>query len=100
MVSIISLYCLKLRSHTTKHKNSMSEQAPLLRTLKMLIEEYPLSEKFTRKTGENSYLLETRVCDMAGVGRFVLGLPGEITIVGPAALKDYVRERVKEYGIR
>jgi proteasome accessory factor C len=70
-----------------------------MRAYSLLIEEYPLSEKFTRKTGENTYLLDTRVCDLAGVGRFVLGLPGEITITSPRALKDYVREKISGHQV-
>ena len=66
-----------------------------MRAYSLLIEEYPMAEKFARKTSDQAYVLETGVCDMAGVGRFVLSLPGEITIVRPQALKDYVREKVK-----
>lgn len=70
-----------------------------MRAYSLLIEEYPLSEKFLRKTGDCEYLLETRVCDLAGVGRFVLGLPGEVTIISPKALKDYVREKKTAYAL-
>jgi proteasome accessory factor C len=70
-----------------------------MRAYSLLIEEYPMAEKFARKTSDQAYVLETRVCDMAGIGRFVLSLPGEITIVRPQALKDYVKEKITEYTV-
>jgi proteasome accessory factor C len=59
----------------------------------LIIEEYPLSEKYISKKTDNLYRLECEVGNFLGVGRFVLGLPGEITIIQPEALKHYVHER-------
>lgn len=60
----------------------------------LIIEEYPLSEKYITKITDNLYRLACDVGNFLGVGRFVLGLPGEIHIVKPESLKDYVREKV------
>jgi predicted DNA-binding transcriptional regulator YafY len=59
----------------------------------LIIEEYPLSEKYISKVTDNLYRLECEVGNLMGVGRFVLGLPGEIKIIKSEALKLYVLER-------
>lgn len=59
----------------------------------LIIEEYPLSEKYIFKVTDNLYRLECEVGNFLGVGRFVLGLPGEIKIITSEALKQYVLER-------
>lgn len=59
----------------------------------LIIEEYPLSEKYIFKVTDNLYRLECEVGNFLGVGRFVLGLPGEIKIIPSEALKQYVLER-------
>jgi predicted DNA-binding transcriptional regulator YafY len=59
----------------------------------LIIEEYPLSEKHITKVTDNLYRLECEVGNFLGVGRFVLGLPGEIKIIASEALKQYVQER-------
>lgn len=59
----------------------------------LIIEEYPLSEKYISKVTDNLYRLECEVGNLMGVGRFVLGLPGEIKIIKSEALKQYVQER-------
>jgi len=62
----------------------------------LLVEEYPLSEKFIRKVGD-SYILDTEVCALEGVGRFVLGLAADIEILEGEELKDYLREYVSAH---
>ena len=59
----------------------------------LIIEEYPLSEKYISKITDNLYRLECEVGNFLGVGRFVLGLPGEIKIIKSEDLKQYVQER-------
>ncbi|MFC6876907.1 helix-turn-helix transcriptional regulator [Flavobacterium myungsuense] len=59
----------------------------------LIIEEYPLSEKYISKVTDNLYRLECEVGNFLGVGRFVLGLPGEIKIIASEAFKQYVLER-------
>jgi predicted DNA-binding transcriptional regulator YafY len=36
------------------------------------------------------------VQDWKGVGRFIMGLPGEVEVVEPEELREYLRERVKQ----
>ncbi|TRX03214.1 helix-turn-helix transcriptional regulator [Flavobacterium gawalongense] len=63
----------------------------------LIIEEYPLSEKYITKITDNLYRLECEVGNFLGVGRFILGLLGEVKIIEPEALKDYVQERLNTY---
>ncbi len=59
----------------------------------LILEEFPLSEKYLTKINDDEYLLETQVGSYLGVGRFVLGLPSEIQIISPQAFKDYISEK-------
>ncbi len=63
----------------------------------LLQEEFPLSEKYIKPLGKNSYLLTTDVGNFLGVGRFILGLPDEVEVIFPQALKDYLNEKVKSH---
>jgi hypothetical protein len=47
-----------------------------------------LSEKHLKKLDNNNYLPTSEVGNLLGVGRFVLGLPGEIEVVYPQAFKN------------
>ena len=60
----------------------------------LLTEEYPLAEKYIRKNDNNTYLFETEVAGLEGVGRFVLGLIEEITIHYPESLKNHIKEKI------
>ena len=60
-----------------------------LRAKNLLLEEYPLAEKEIRKSG-HKWILETSVCSMLGIGRFVIGLADDIKIVDSPELVEYV----------
>jgi len=94
--------------HTAEHKSgkidifriSSFEQIPVklklnLRAVSLLTEEYPLSEKQITKTDDNEWLLETEVCSLEGVGRFIMGLLQDIEILEPEKLKDFVRKKMQ-----
>lgn len=66
-----------------------------LRAKNLLIEEYPLSEK-DLKNENGVWVLETLVSDMAGVGRFVIGLADEIRVIESPDLEDYIRSFIEE----
>lgn len=63
----------------------------------LIIEEYPLSEKYIIKITDNLYQLDCEVGNFIGVGRFILGLPGEVSIIEPIALINHIQERLKMY---
>lgn len=96
-------------SHEDKHMKSKTdcfrmsgfEQTPVklelsLRAKNLLIEEYPLSEKDLKKDN-GTWMLETFVSDMAGVGRFVIGLADEVKIIDSPALEEYIKTFVNNY---
>lgn len=62
-----------------------------------IIEEYPLSEIYIKKKSENKYTLRTKVCNFLGAGRFILGLPGEVRVIAPQAMKDFVLKKMELY---
>ena len=68
-----------------------------MRAYTLLIEEYPLAGKYIQKLSIGEYLLDTKICSFEGIGRFIMGLPGEVVIMGPNKLKEFVRERVKTF---
>lgn len=61
----------------------------------LLIEEYPLAEKDIHKWHDR-WILDTRISNVMGAGRFVMGLPGEVVISKGDALKDYVKSQIKK----
>ena len=62
----------------------------------LLLEEFPLAEKYIEVLDKNNYLLTTEVGNFIGVGRFVLGLADEIEVVYPKEFKDYLNEKMKK----
>ena len=56
----------------------------------LLIEEYPLAERYTRQLDENHWLLDTEVASMHGVGRFVVGLLDDIRIIDSPELEAHI----------
>ncbi len=74
------------------------EKTPVKLTLSMLaknllVEEYPLAEKYIQRINDNSYIFESEVAGLEGIGRFTLGLIDEITIHYPESLKKYIKEK-------
>ena len=60
-----------------------------LKAKSLLVEEYPLASRdLTFKDGY--WWLRTTVKDLAGVGRFVIGLSDQIEVVDSATLEDYI----------
>ncbi len=47
----------------------------------LLTEEYPLSERDLSQIDDNHWLLDTEVCNYAGIGRFVMGLAEDIEVI-------------------
>ena len=66
-----------------------------LRAASLLIEEYPLSEKYLTKISETQYILETNVASFEGVGRFVLGLLDDIEVLHSPEFKEFLEKRIE-----
>lgn len=67
-----------------------------LQAKNLLLEEYPLAEKCIRKSGDH-YIFDDDVRAMEGVGRFVIGLASDISILDGIELRDYIRNFVSRY---
>lgn len=77
-----------------------------LRAKNLLLEEFPLaardlkaldSDSEASLAHSNRWLLKTTVHNLAGVGRFVLGLLNDITLHDSPELKNYIAEQLQQY---
>lgn len=66
-----------------------------VRAANLLMEEYPLSKECLTKVSDNRWELKTEVCNMEGIGRFVIGLYDEIRIIDAPELEQYLREKIQ-----
>lgn len=66
------------------------------RAYRLLIEEFPTLRAFVQaqKHDRFPYRFVGEARNEKGIGRFILGLPGEIGVESPNALKDYLNGRV------
>ena len=62
-----------------------------LRAKNLLLEEYPLAESGVRQDG-NKWVFEGHVGAMNGVGRFCIGLAGDVKVVDSPALERYIKD--------
>jgi len=60
----------------------------------LLVEEFPHSRPYVKRRREGVFF-EGQVRNWKGIGRFVLGLPGEIEVLQPEGFRAYLRERVE-----
>lgn len=96
----------KLHEHTTTDIFGISGRKETWVTLRMslrayvlLREEFPLAMPYLEReeTEEGRfYLFHGPILNFKGVGRFVMGLANEVTIVGPAEFKTYIRDKLKQ----
>ena len=63
----------------------------------LIIEEYPLSEKYLSPIDEEHWLLDTEVASYAGVARFVMGLMDDIRIIDTPELEHYLSSYIERY---
>ncbi len=59
----------------------------------LLIEEYPLSERDLTQVDDTHWLLDTEVCNYAGIGRFVMGLIEDIEVIDSPDFVEYLRNK-------
>ena len=62
----------------------------------LLSEEYPKASAYIRRTPEGAFY-EGQVRNWQGIGRFVLGLPGEIEVLYPDEFKNYLIDRSSQF---
>ena len=63
----------------------------------LLIEEYPLAERDIRPIDDAHWLLDTKVCNYIGVGRFVMGLLDDTEIIESPELEAYIDNIIHQY---
>ncbi|MBR2116146.1 MAG: WYL domain-containing protein [Alistipes sp.] len=63
----------------------------------LIMEEYPLAERYISTLDKDHWLLNTQVANLQGVGRFVIGLMDDIEIIESPELKDYISTYIKQY---
>lgn len=56
------------------------------------MEEYPDSAGELKESGDDSFLLETDIYNILGIGKFYCGLVGHVAIVDAPGLEEYARE--------
>jgi len=65
------------------------------RAYRILIEEYPLAKIYTYEE-KGKFFCKLQVQDLRGIGRFVLGLVGEVQVLAPNSFKEYLVMRIRE----
>ena len=60
----------------------------------LLIEEYPLAERDITRLEDGRWLLDTKVCNFVGIGRFVMGLAEDIEVLTPE-FDAYIKETLE-----
>lgn len=64
----------------------------------ILVEEYPDAERYLIPTDDdNVWMLDTQVYRMEGLGRFYMGLAGEIQIIDAKGLREYAQKYSQDY---
>ncbi len=103
----------QLWMHDAEHKTgyvdifhmSSTRQIPIrlrlsMKAANLLIEEYPLATRYLKKLEDSRYILETSVCGLEGVTRFVLGLYDDVEVLEGDELRDYLRYKINKMGSR
>lgn len=63
----------------------------------LLQDEYPLSQKYL-KQDNGIFFYKGFVRSFKGIGRFLLSLPGEVKILHPTSLQEFLQEEIKKFG--
>ena len=66
-----------------------------MRAANLLVEEYPMAEKFIEAQGNQQYIFAGWVSSFEGIGRFILGLIDEVTVLRSSALKMFLNGKIK-----
>ncbi|MEO0340656.1 MAG: WYL domain-containing protein [Bacteroidota bacterium] len=66
------------------------------RAYRLLIEEFPESKAYLEEQNDG-YLFQPPLRDWRGISRFILGLPGELEVLGPSGLVAHLSKEVERY---
>ena len=67
-----------------------------VRARNLLLEEYPLTERYITETTKNHFLFKAPVAKYEGPARFILGMTEDIRLVGDDFLRKFVREKLEK----
>ena len=93
------------RSHRSKpvdifrNTGDLNKQVEFRLNLKaknLLIEEYPLAERFLTKQSNNQFILKAPVAKYEGPGRFALGLVEDVKPVGDDGFLEYLKIKINK----
>jgi predicted DNA-binding transcriptional regulator YafY len=65
----------------------------------LMMEEHPNARPFMIVKNRNHYFFEGEIPQLPGLARFILGLPGEITIESGEEMKIYLREQMDKVNV-
>lgn len=65
-----------------------------LRAKNLLIEEYPLAEKYLTEITRNQFAFKASVAKYEGPGRFVLGIAEDIQLIGDEGFLEYLKIKI------
>jgi len=82
--------------HNTGELNKQIEIRLNLRAKNLLVEEYPLSEKYLVATTKNQFILHVPVAKYEGPGRFVMGIAEDIQLVGDERFLEYLKIKINK----
>jgi proteasome accessory factor C len=63
----------------------------------LMIEEFPMSLQYIRKVNDQEYLFDGWVTTWDGIGRFVMGLCGEVDVISPKSFKMFLIEKATRF---
>ncbi|WP_321996984.1 WYL domain-containing protein [Draconibacterium orientale] len=67
-----------------------------VRARNLLMEEYPLTEKYITEISKNHFLFKALVAKYEGPARFVLGMAEDICMVGDDGFRKFVKEKTNK----
>ena len=59
-----------------------------------MLEEYPNARPSLKTENRNQFIFEGNVPQLPGLGRFILGLPGEIKVEEGDEMKEYLSAQI------
>lgn len=63
----------------------------------LITEEFPLSKRYLKRKSKNKWILNCKIADLKGAGRFVIGAIDDIKILEGDLLKKYIKDYVDKY---
>ena len=86
--------------YTDIFHNSSDQRLPVklrlgMNAANLLVEEYPLAEKYLIKEDRKHWILQTEVCRYEGIARFVLGLMEDIEVLESPEFNVFLQKKLE-----